>query len=218
MGGHNVQQKKARQQGDKFLIKTATATITEAEVLADVTIQAEKATAMTLTMPATIVSLNGVFGEIINAGAGVLTVSYTAQSGAATATLNQDDKVGYIYDEDGKCYIDSSDTAIGLNITPADVATGGALALEGSVALVTVAAETRTLAIPAAVGDMLALTLDVYAVGDCVVTVASAINGTGNNTLTFGTVGDSIVLYGVQVAGAPVWRVMANDAVALSTV
>jgi hypothetical protein len=218
MGGHNVQQKKARQQGDKFLIKTATATLTVAEVLADVTIQAEKATAMTLTMPATITSLAGVFGEIINAGAGVLTVSYTAQSGAATATLNQDDKVGYIYDEDGKCYVDSSDTAIGLNITPADVDTGGALALEGSVALVTVAAETRTLAIPAAVGDMLALTLDVYAVGDCVVTVASAINGTGNNTLTFGTVGDSIVLYGVQVAGAPVWRVMANDAVALSTV
>lgn len=216
MGGHNVQQKKARQQGDKFLVKTATATITEAEVLADVTIQAEKATAITLTMPATKTSLAGVTGDIINAGAGVATISFTTQSGTSSVTLNQDDKASYLYDEDGKCYLDSSDTAIGLNVVTADPGDGEALALEGSVALTSAGAETRTLAIPAAVGDMLSLSTDVY-VGDITVTAAAAINLTGNTTMVFGEAGENIVLIGVQVAGALVWRVVANDGVALST-
>jgi len=218
MGGHNVQQKKARQQGDKFLVKTATATITEAEVLADVTILADKSSAITLTMPATIVSLAGVFGCIGNAGAGVLTVSYTGQSGAATRIVQQDEAIQYTYDEDGKCYLAAytNATTIGLNDVTADVASGAALAIAGSVALESAGAETRTLAIPAAVGDMLSLTTDVY-VGDITVTVAAAINLAGNTTMVFGEAGENIVLVGVQVAGAKVWRILANDGVALST-
>jgi hypothetical protein len=105
MGGHNTQQKKARQQGDKFLIKTATATLTVAEVLADVTIVANKGTAITLTMPATITSLAGVFGVVINKGAGDLTLAFTSASGATTATIAQDGRADYIYDEAGTCYV-----------------------------------------------------------------------------------------------------------------
>lgn len=84
--------------------------------------------------------------------------------------------------------------------------------------ITTAAAETNTLAIPAFIGQKLILICDVYAVGDRVVTVASAVNQTGNNTLTFGAAGDMIVLEAAQVAGALVWRVTANDGVALSTV
>ena len=77
--------------------------------------------------------------------------------------------------------------------------------------------ETRTLAIPAFVGQQLTLTLDVDG-GDCVVTVAAAVNVTGNNTLTLDNAGETIVLVGTQVAGALVWRVAANDGVTPSTV
>ena len=215
MGGHNRQFKDARQLSDNFLTKTATATLTRREVLADVTILGEKATAMTLTLPATDTELAGVKGDIGNAGAGVLTVSYTAQSGVRTATLNQDDSVRFMYDEDGKVYLDTNDTATGLNIVTADPGDEGVLPLEGSVALTTEGAETRTLAIPAAVGDLLSLTCDVDG-GDCVVTAAAGINVAANTSLTFDTAGGNIVLIGAQVAGALVWRVVANDTVTLA--
>lgn len=87
----------------------------------------------------------------------------------------------------------------------------------GNCALTTAGAETRTLAIPSKVGTSLAVTLDVDG-GDCVITAAAAINQTGNNTITLGDAGDTIVLEGVQVGGALVWRVIVNDGCALSTV
>lgn len=85
------------------------------------------------------------------------------------------------------------------------------------VAITTAAAETRTLASPAVVGLELALSLDVDG-GDCVVTVATAVNQAGNNTLTLNDAGDVIVLKSVQVGGAARWRVASNDGVGLSTV
>lgn len=87
----------------------------------------------------------------------------------------------------------------------------------GHVPLVTAAAETRTLADPAAAG----LTLDLYFktdVGNCVVTSASPVNQTGNNTLTFADVGDHIRLAAIEDGADIEWRVVANDGVALSTV
>jgi hypothetical protein len=215
MGGHNTQTKKARQQGPNQLTKTASATLTSAEVLAYPTILAESATAMTLGMPATDTALAGVFGVIGNAGAGVATISYTAQSGVKTVTLDQDDSVSYNYDQEGKCYLDTANS--GAEIVVADPGDEGVLPLEGSVTLVTAAAETRTLAIPGKIGAMLSLTLDDDG-GDCVITVASAINTTGNNTLTLDTEGGNIVLIAASVSQALAWRVVANDAVTLSTV
>jgi hypothetical protein len=215
MGQNSWQSKKARQLGASFIVKTASATITRREVLTNVTIQAEKATAMTLTMPATDTELANVDGEIINAGVGVATVSYTAQSGVRTVTLDQGDKATYLYDGDGKCYLDTAND--GTETVVADPGDEGVLPLEGSVTLVTAAAETRTLAIPAKIGTMLSLTLDDDG-GDCVITVASAINTTGNNTLTLDTEGGNIVLVAASVSQALAWRVVANDAVTLSTV
>ena len=49
-----------------------------------------------------------------------------------------------------------------------------------------------------------------------VMTVASAINQTGNTIATFSDAGEVLVLVAVQVAGALVWRVVANDGAVLS--
>ena len=105
MGGHNEQQKKARQLPDKQSIKTATATLTRREVLAVGLILANSGSAITLTMPATDVELAGVSGYIANKGAGELTVAFTSTAGASTATFAQGLGTSYRYDEDGKCYL-----------------------------------------------------------------------------------------------------------------
>ena len=78
-------------------------------------------------------------------------------------------------------------------------------------------AETRTLAIPTIAGQELAISLDVDGGGDIAITVAAAINQTGNDTITLGDAGDTIVLKAVQVAGALVWRVVVNDGCTLTT-
>ena len=83
--------------------------------------------------------------------------------------------------------------------------------------LVTTGAQTRTMAIPAAEG--LEITLNMLTdAGDAVVTVASAVNAAGNNTLTFDATSDVIRMLAVDNSGTLAWRVIANDGVALSTV
>lgn len=102
----------------------------------------------------------------------------------------------------------------------ADPGDGGAIPVtkSGTVAITTTGVDdTRTLAIPTFAGQQLDISLDVDA-GDAVITVAAAVNQTGNNTLTGADAGDHIRLVGVQVGGALVWRVAANDGWALSTV
>ena len=88
---------------------------------------------------------------------------------------------------------------------------------DGVCAITTAGAETRTLAIPSFVGQQITLCLNVDG-GDCVVTVASAINQTGNNTITFGDIGDTVALIGVLRSGVRAWRVLVNDGATLTTV
>lgn len=78
--------------------------------------------------------------------------------------------------------------------------------------------ETRTLADPDQAGLTITLTLDVDGGGDAVVTVATAFNDTGNNTITLADAGETITLVATQIAGSPVWRLVENDGAALSTV
>ena len=89
----------------------------------------------------------------------------------------------------------------------------------GYVELTTAAAETRTLADPTYRGQLLDLVF-ITDVGDCVVTTASAMNQTGNNTVTFADVGDHQQLVGIAdgPTGSFEWREIANDGAALSTV
>lgn len=91
------------------------------------------------------------------------------------------------------------------------------VARSGNCAITTTGAETRTLAIPSKVGTVLALSMDVDG-GDCVIAAAAAINQTGNNRITLNDAGDTVVLVGVQVGAAKVWRVVVNDGATLATV
>ena len=101
-----------------------------------------------------------------------------------------------------------------------DPGTLGAIApVNGVCAMVTgTAAETRTLAIPSNVGDILTMTLDTDGGGNAVVTVASAINQSGVNTLTFASAGDTISLRARTQGGTNKWTLISNDSVALSVV
>jgi len=91
------------------------------------------------------------------------------------------------------------------------------VASSGVCAITTGGAETRTIAIPAAIGTKISLSMDVDG-GDAVITAAAAVNQAGNNTITMADAGDYIALEAVQVAGALVWRVTENDGCPLSTV
>ena len=101
----------------------------------------------------------------------------------------------------------------------ADPGNGAAIPVirSGVCAITTAGAETRTLAIPTADGQIMTLSMDVDG-GDGVITVASAINQTGNNTITMNDAGDTIVLASIKKAGVRAWRVVVNDGCALSTV
>lgn len=106
-----------------------------------------------------------------------------------------------------------------VRVAIADPGDAGAIPVtrSGTVAFTTTGVETRTLAIPSLIGTTLILCLDVDA-GDCVVTVAAAVNQAGNNTITMNDAGDIVVLSAIQKAGALVWRIRGNDTCALSTV
>jgi hypothetical protein len=80
-------------------------------------------------------------------------------------------------------------------------------------------AETNTMAIPTALGQKALICVDVVGSGTRVVTVASAINVTGNNTITFATARQSLLMESIQVGGVLAWQVMVNNGtVSLSTV
>ena len=102
----------------------------------------------------------------------------------------------------------------------ADPGTGAAIPVtaSGVCAITCAAAETNTLAAPAFIGQEISLILDVDTAGARVVTVASAINIGGDNTITLDNAGDFIALRCMQVAGVKVWRVVANEGAGLTTV
>ncbi len=106
-----------------------------------------------------------------------------------------------------------------LTAVIADPGSAGAIPVDdsGHVDIVTVAAETRTLAAPASVGELLLISMKTDG-GDCVITCATGLNQTGNNTITMNDAGDSILLVGIAVGTNKRWRVVANDGCTLSTV
>lgn len=106
-----------------------------------------------------------------------------------------------------------------LSAVIADVATGEAIPVtnSGSIAIVTAAAETRTLAAPSFLGQMLSISLKTDG-GDCVITCATTVNQTGNNTITLADAGDCVVLVAKQNGDDLRWAVLANDGATLATV
>lgn len=114
----------------------------------------------------------------------------------------------------------AAELLIRVPVVIADPGDGGAIPVtrSGAVGLVTTGVDdTRTLAVPTFAGQELAISLKTDA-GDAVITVASAINTAGNNTITMGDAGDIVLLKAIQVGAALAWRVVGNDTAALSTV
>lgn len=104
--------------------------------------------------------------------------------------------------------------------TLADPGDAGAIApVKGSyVELVTAGAETRTLSDPTSAGVSLVITMLTDG-GDGVVTAASPVNQTGNNTLTYAAILDTATFVSIaDGAGTYRWAIVGNDGVALSTV
>lgn len=100
----------------------------------------------------------------------------------------------------------------------ADPGDAGAIpvTVSGHCALVTEDAETRTLAAPTFPGQQLLLYLKTDG-GDCVVTCATTINETGNDTITFDNEGESILLTAVEDGSDLRWRIATADGAGLST-
>lgn len=150
------------------------------------------------------------------AGSGCLTTTATGNTffGLCARDAAADDERVVVYKVPSAVTVENS-----LGALRADPGNAGAIpvAYSGSVQIVTAAAETRTLADPTFVGQMLALSMKTDA-GDCVISAASAINQTGNNRITLNDAGDTIVLVGIESGANKRWRVMVNDGATLATV
>ncbi|MCX5683142.1 MAG: DUF2190 family protein, partial [Planctomycetota bacterium] len=83
--------------------------------------------------------------------------------------------------------------------------------------LVTTGAQTRTLAAPTYLGQMLLVSLKTDG-GNCVITCATTVNQTGNNTITLDDAGDAILLVAKANGTNKRWSVVSNDGCSLSTV
>lgn len=103
----------------------------------------------------------------------------------------------------------------------ADPGTGAALPVTGSnwFNITTAGSETNTLANPTFLDQKIAVYTTVSS-GSRVITTATAINQTGNNTITLAATADFIILQAIYAGSTSTlrWRVLLNDGAALSTV
>ena len=100
-----------------------------------------------------------------------------------------------------------------------DVANGGALAnnLSGNLALTYGAgAETRTIANPVVVGQVLNISVASAGAGSCAITFASDIGTVGQNVATFNAADDYLQVTAVNRGGTVVWQLVSNQGVVLS--
>jgi len=186
-------------------------------------------------------ALTGIFDVVkvsgaITAGAAVYwdadgnPVGGTAGSGAATTTSTANTFMGWAVkaaaetDTTVRMVLFGSPAVTAnhygpLNNPIADPGDAGAIPVtaSGTVAIVTAGAETRTLAAPAFVGQELVLYMKTDG-GDAVITVATGVNQTGNNTITMNDAGDVIRLVAIENGANLRWRVVVNDGCTLSTV
>lgn len=86
----------------------------------------------------------------------------------------------------------------------------------GYVPIVTAAAETRTVADPEKSNVILTLSMKTDG-GDCVFTFDTAYTESGQTSLTFANVGESITLVSVQSGSSYVWRVLSRQGAAALT-
>lgn len=182
-------------------------------------------------------------GNLSWAGASTKTVSLVANGGSITLTadaastwkttsgaltvdsaaalnLGTSASTSQVAGKSGTIWTFQSKVAYGATTqTIADPGASGAIPVlsNGVCNLTSAGAETRTLAIPTFVGQLLTLCMDTDG-GDITVTVASAANQAGNNTIVFNDAGDTVTLIGRTVGGTRRWQIVQNDGATLSTV
>jgi len=101
----------------------------------------------------------------------------------------------------------------GIQTSITDPGDAGAIPVDkgsGTCALVSVGADTRTLAIPSFLGQRLTLTHKTDG-GSVAVTVASRINYIGNTIITLTDANDSITLRAIHTGSALRWQVAWDD-------
>jgi len=157
-------------------------------------------------------------------------VGGTAGTGAATATSTDNTFMGWapygaaVDDETVRVILFGAPAVTvnhygPLNNAVIDPGDGEAIPVtaSGTVAIVTADAETRTLAAPSFVGQELVLYMKTDG-GDAVITCATGVNQTGNNTITMDDAGDALRLVAIEVGANKRWRVVVNDGCTLATV
>ena len=149
-------------------------------------------------------------GGVAGTGAATTTDSGNTYMGrAAIAAASGDATVRVVWEN-----VVSPAVTVTQPITTAitDPGASGAIPVtdSGHVDIVTAAAETRTLAAPSSIGQLLLISMKTDG-GDCVITVATGINQTGNTTITLNDAGDTIVLVAIENGANKRWRVVAND-------
>ena len=150
--------------------------------------------------------------------AGLVTKLASTASGLGASLLGIEDSAGYFTGTT----VEGALAELGLvrpDVLLTDPGDGGAIAVtrSGCVPIVTAGAgQTRTLAVPTFIGQMLTLFMKTDGGGDAVVTVAAAINVAGNTHITLNDVNDSIQLVGVSNGVSLVWRVSQNDGCTLA--
>lgn len=151
-----------------------------------------------------------------------------ASSGAATTTVSDNTFLGRCTEAAG-----SSDEYVRVRVTSlvgqtvpgdltnpiADPGDEGAIPVtaSGYCPIVTAGAETRTLAAPTFIGQQLLLYMKTDA-GDCVITCATTLNETGDNTITFENTGEAVQFTAVEEGANLRWRCAIDPASLLSTV
>jgi len=91
------------------------------------------------------------------------------------------------------------------------------ITVAGYCPLVTAGAETRTMAAPTYIGQRILLYMKTDG-GNCVVTCATTVNETGNNTITFANTGEAFEAVAVEEGSNLRWRATLTDGATLSTV
>jgi predicted RecA/RadA family phage recombinase len=162
-------------------------------------------------------------GSAIAAGT---VVYWDATNKVATATSTGNKQLGRTVlaaaDADTTVRVRLDGITVATNPLSANIADpGNAAAIpvtaSGHVDIVTTAAQTRTLAAPSFAGQQLLISMKTDG-GDCVITCATTVNQTGNNTITLNDAGDAVLLVGKVNGTNNRWSVVSNDGAALSTV
>ena len=153
------------------------------------------------------------------AGTGCATTTSTANTfiGFAQAAAGATDEVVRVLWSGPVALTNTVHNALTADL--ADPGNAGAIPVtdSGKCDLVSAGTETRTLAAPTYIGQMLLLSFKTK-VGNITLTCATAVNQTGNNTILFDTAADSILLAAIASGSNIRWRVVYNDGCALSTV